>query len=115
MPFSLCTLGEDTDIVLWDLGSAQVIKKMRGHTDVINSLSFSSDGNVLVSGSADKTVRLWSVKDAETGEPSRLLADQARPRSDPNELGVFATKKTPIFRVAFSRRNLALALGVFSG
>jgi WD40 repeat protein len=32
-----------------------------GHTSSIWSLAFSSDGNTLVSGSADQTVRLWEI------------------------------------------------------
>jgi hypothetical protein len=48
--------------MLWDLGSGKRLKTMTGHTDFVYSLDFSSDGNVLVSGSADCTVRVWDVK-----------------------------------------------------
>jgi transcription initiation factor TFIID subunit 5 len=48
--------------MLWDLGSGKRLKTMTGHSDFIYSLDFSSDGNVLVSGSADCTVRVWDVK-----------------------------------------------------
>jgi transcription initiation factor TFIID subunit 5 len=48
--------------MLWDLGSGKRLKTMTGHTDFVYTLGFSSDGNVLVSGSADCTVRVWDVK-----------------------------------------------------
>ena len=60
------TPAEDYTINLWDLGSSRLIKKMTGHTSTINSLAFSSESALLVSGSADCTVRVWDVKSAET-------------------------------------------------
>lgn len=36
--------------------------KMSGHTDKITSLSLSQDEYYLVTGSADKTVRLWCLR-----------------------------------------------------
>ncbi|KAF7335373.1 WD40 repeat-like protein [Mycena venus] len=41
-------------------------KPLEGHTDLINSVSFSPDSTWIVSGSYDKTLRLW---DAQTGAP----------------------------------------------
>ncbi|KIJ26387.1 hypothetical protein M422DRAFT_192287, partial [Sphaerobolus stellatus SS14] len=38
---------------------------LEGHTDVVWSVAFSPDGKHIVSGSSDKTIRIW---DAETGE-----------------------------------------------
>jgi len=37
-----------------------------GHSDPVESIAFSPDGSRIVSGSSDKTIRLW---DAETGDP----------------------------------------------
>jgi len=40
-------------------------KSFEGHTEWITSVSFSSDGKHIVSGSCDHTIQVWSV---ETGE-----------------------------------------------
>lgn len=57
-------VGEDLAINLWDLGSGKRIKKMTGHLASIYSLAFSAESSLLVSGSADWTVRCWDVKGA---------------------------------------------------
>ena len=43
----------------------QVLKVLEGHTGSVNAVAISTDGGKIVSGSKDKTVRVWS---AETGE-----------------------------------------------
>lgn len=52
---------EDLSIILWDLSSGRQLKAMTGHTSSINTLSFSHESTVLVSGSSDGTVRVWDV------------------------------------------------------
>eukprot|EP01044_Picomonas_judraskeda_P043461 COSAG03_NODE_22869_length_286_cov_0.588235_1_plen_61_part_01 len=43
---------------------------LEGHSDDVNSASFSPDGTKVVSGSRDQTVRIW---DAVTGECEQTL------------------------------------------
>jgi WD40 repeat protein len=43
---------------------------LKGHTDQVYSVSFSPDGQSIVSGSDDKTIRVWLV---ESGELVRTL------------------------------------------
>ena len=60
-PFPKAT---DLSINLWDLGSGRRVKSMTGHTAPINSLSFSACTTMLISGSADWSVRCWDVKNS---------------------------------------------------
>ncbi len=43
----------------------QVLRVLEAHTDSVNAVAISTDGSKLVSGSADNTVRVWSM---ETGQ-----------------------------------------------
>ena len=38
---------------------------MQGHSKAISCLKFSPDGNILATGSADKTVRIWNATDGK--------------------------------------------------
>jgi WD40 repeat protein len=46
-----------------DLATHADLRLFVGHTDAIHSIDLSSDGQLLLSGGADFTVRLWSVAD----------------------------------------------------
>lgn len=46
---------------LWDLASGKEIKEFKGHTAPVLSLAISGDGRFLLSGSADRSMRLWQV------------------------------------------------------
>ena len=51
-------------IIIIDLEKGIQISTAIGHTDVINSLSFSGSGNYLASGGADNSVKIWKVENA---------------------------------------------------
>jgi WD40 repeat protein len=46
---------------LWDLTTGKELKQFKGHTGPILSLSISADGETMVSGSADGTMRMWEL------------------------------------------------------
>ena len=49
---------------------------LAGHTDSVLAVAFSANGKLIVSGSADKTVRLW---EAETGKLRRAREEHTAP------------------------------------
>jgi len=48
-------------INVFDAQSGDCLWTVSGHSDVVRSVSWSSDGTKLASGSNDKTVRIWEV------------------------------------------------------
>lgn len=73
-------------IRIWDARTGYGIKKLEGHTDISNSVDFSPNGKLVISGSYDETIRIWDV---ETGK-ELILVDRY---------------KEPVNSVAFSPNN----------
>ncbi|AKG22919.1 serine/threonine-protein kinase [Calothrix sp. 336/3] len=51
----------DDNIKLWSVATGQEISVFSGHRNRVNALVVSPDGQVLVSGSTDRTVKLWNL------------------------------------------------------
>jgi len=51
---------------IWDIASESIHHKFREHRKEVCSLAFSSDGRLVVSGSADQTAKIWNVADWKT-------------------------------------------------
>jgi len=101
---------------------------MTGHLASIYSLAFSAESTLLVSGSADWTVRCWDVKSSggskgklrENGGSPPLVNNEA-PRSYGEAEGLettdliatFPTKRTAITNVQFTARNLCVVGGTY--
>lgn len=62
----LATAGSDNLIRIWDLNTRSEIGQLRGHTGTVTALA--SNGDILVSGSYDTTVRVWKVQNAVSNE-----------------------------------------------
>ena len=54
---------DDRKVKLWSTSRKKYFHVLEGHTKTILSMAFSPDSRVLVTGSSDRTARLWSVPD----------------------------------------------------
>jgi WD40 repeat protein len=50
---------EDFDIRVWDVGSGKLLQTLDKHTDIVWSVAFSPDGQMLASVSKDGTGKIW--------------------------------------------------------
>ena len=61
-------------IWIYNAQTGEELNLFTGHTDRVNSVSFSPDGETLASGSGDGTVLLWNLAPTAP-EPTRLASD----------------------------------------
>ena len=50
---------------IWDASTGEHIRCLSGHHDLMRSIVFTSDSRRLITGSWDKTVRLWQIESGE--------------------------------------------------
>jgi serine/threonine protein kinase/WD40 repeat protein len=77
------TYGLGPTVWLWNVQTRKVIQSFAGHTNGVQSVAISRDGRWAVSGSHDRTVRLWALP-AEVHQdvsPSGQGAAAAQPRA----------------------------------
>ena len=51
---------------VWDASSGMDLLTLKGHTGTVTSVAFSPDGQRLVSGSYDQTLKIWDARCLET-------------------------------------------------
>ncbi len=54
--------GTDNRLRLWDLDTGELTREFPNHEHVVSSVTFSPDGRTAVSGSMDKSLRVWEVR-----------------------------------------------------
>jgi len=138
----LASADDRGEILLWDLATGRLTKRMRGHgRGGIWSLDWSVESTVLVSAGADGTVRVWDVapnKDAggkvigeggagKTVDGAGVSAagsgagaaagGKGKTKKDvvvsPDQISAFPTKKSPVYKVGFTNMNLVVAGGAY--
>jgi periodic tryptophan protein 2 len=64
------------DIHIWSVQTGQLLDQLSGHEGPVSALAFAPNGDSLVSGSWDRTARIWSIfSRTQTSEPLQLQAD----------------------------------------
>ncbi|KAL7059713.1 hypothetical protein AAHC03_013490 [Spirometra sp. Aus1] len=58
--------GMENNMSVWSSVSGRKLTTLEGHSGDVNSVSIRSDGELGVSASNDKTLRLWSLHDVES-------------------------------------------------
>lgn len=66
----LAAFGMAGEIEVWDTASRRLLQTLKGHKDRVLHAIFSADGQTLISGSDDKTIRFW---DTATGKERRKI------------------------------------------
>ena len=66
----LYVAGAGPQIRVYNLTNSQVAKTFDGHSDVVNIITISPNNKLLLSGSSDKTARIWDIA---TGKQLRAL------------------------------------------
>jgi WD40 repeat protein len=83
-------------VILWDVAAREQVRSISAHGLYVNAVAFSPDGQSLLTGSLDRTVRRWAVA---TGAPIR-------------KHGPFPS---PVAAVAVPRSGYPIAAACFDG
>lgn len=75
------------EIKIWDAQNGELIQTLTGHTSSVATLVFTNDGKSLISGSKDKTLRIWNLNIKEK----------------PKKKGLFYTPPVVVSKALFSR------------
>ncbi|KAF1898040.1 hypothetical protein Lal_00032804 [Lupinus albus] len=71
----IATGGIDTNAVIFDRPSGQILSTLSGHSKKVTSVKFVGQGDSILTGSADKTVRLWQSSDDGNYNCRHILRD----------------------------------------
>ena len=103
----IISAGVDEDIKIWGCSNNGVVEStMSGHDDVVTSVMVSNDGKHMVSGSVDKTVRIWSM---ETGKQESSMYGHT------DAVTSVAYSKDDVYVVSGSIDNTMRLWNVFGG
>ncbi|WP_341734921.1 hypothetical protein [Microcoleus sp. EPA2] len=119
---TLASGGEDNTVKIWNVRPLQnnpqlnsidktdlLLTTLRGHSKWVFGVSFSPDGQTLASGSADRTVKLWSLVDIHGKHP--LDAGKFKPLG--RLLRTFEGHADRVTQISFSPDGKTLASASF--
>ncbi len=81
---TLAVATDDGLVRLWQLGAAEPVELalLRGHAGPVTAVGLTPKGDEVVTGGADRAVRLWNV---DLRDPAVRICEQAIPRMTPQE------------------------------
>lgn len=79
----IATAGADGTIKIWSTLHQGKILNIRGHTSLINNMSFTPDGSKIATGAGDSRIYIWS---ARNGEVSKVIVGNYREIHSPPPL-----------------------------
>ena len=79
----IVTGGEDKKVNVWAIGKTNAILSLSGHTSAIECVTFDSNEQTVIAGSAGGTLKLWDLEQAKvartlTGHRSNCISVQVR-------------------------------------
>ncbi|CAI9118045.1 OLC1v1019552C1 [Oldenlandia corymbosa var. corymbosa] len=86
----IATGGVDTNAVVFDRRSEAILSTLSGHSKKVTTVKFDAEGDVVLTGSADKTVRLWQRSESENYDCRHILKDHT---AEVRAVTVHATNK----------------------
>ncbi|KAK4565897.1 hypothetical protein LTR86_003746 [Recurvomyces mirabilis] len=76
------SVGGDKTVFLWDVATAQTLRRFQGHAGRVNAVAFGGEGDsVVVSGSFDGTIKVWDIRSRD-GRAIMTLAEARDAVSD---------------------------------
>ncbi|XP_048240296.1 F-box protein MET30-like [Haliotis rufescens] len=90
---TLVSASQDKTAKVWDIGRCLLLHTLSGHHAAVFAVDMTEDGAIIVTGSADRSVRLW---DCESGKCKKVI---------------WVSQTTSIMAVSFSHGYLACSYG----
>ncbi|XP_077971928.1 transcription initiation factor TFIID subunit 5-like [Styela clava] len=114
----LASGGSDNQVLVWDIPNKVLIAEFTEHTSMVCAICFSRDGEVLASAGTDNTVKIWDIQkaisDIDTYDINLSHGHVTLPETTNYLLASVTTKSTPLLHLHFTRRNLLLAVGIYT-
>ncbi|XP_021369351.1 probable E3 ubiquitin ligase complex SCF subunit sconB isoform X1 [Mizuhopecten yessoensis] len=89
----LVTASQDKTAKIWNISRCYLIHNLYGHTEAVFAVDLSEDGTLTITGSADRTLRIW---DTATGVQKKLI---------------WVSQSTSIMAVSYSKGYVACSYG----
>jgi transcription initiation factor TFIID subunit 5 len=129
----LASGGDDGSVVVWELSSGRVVSRFGVESTVtldnksefdlgaVHSLDFSKDSGYLSAGYANGKVGVFNIKvdssnslvSTSVGSKHEISGRRTDGNSESEVVALFPTKRTPVFKVQFTNRNLLVCGGPF--